>query len=72
MPTCRGETGDDLAESCLDEYKPCTRALQAEVGQTGVKPGEEDCKEQYGGSLHVFKEKVQRCLTPNSFSQWMV
>lgn len=65
----RGETGDGPAESCLDEYKPWTQALQGEVEWTGAKSGEEEGKEQYNGSLHVFEEKVQRCMTQTSFSR---
>lgn len=69
MPIDKGETGDGLAESCLDEYKPWIHALQGAVEQTGAKSGEGDGKEQCDGSLHVFKEKVQRCLMQTSFSQ---
>lgn len=74
VPGYRGETGDGLAESCLGDYKPWTNALQGQVEctggtGTGAKSGEEDGREQYDGSPHVFEEKVQRCLTQTSFTQ---
>lgn len=37
--------------------------------QTGAKSGEEDSKEQYDGSLHVFKEKVGAKMSDPKFFQ---
>lgn len=59
-----GETGKGPAV----RQGPWAYALQGDVQGAGVKHDEDDCKKQNGRSLHVFKEKVQRCLSRTSFS----
>lgn len=59
-----GETGKGPAV----RQGPWACALQGDVWGAGVKSDEDDREKQNGRSLHVLKEKVQRCLSGTSFS----